>query len=67
VYANLLKELNAEDPETFRQYHRLDIGACEEILNMVSPIILKTDTVMRTSISPGERLAITLRFLATGK
>ena len=67
VYANLLRELNAEDPETFRQYHRLDTDAFNKILSMVGPVIQKKDTVMRTTISPGERLAITLRFLATGK
>ena len=67
VYANLLRELNAEDPETFRQYHRLDTEGFNKILSMVGPVIQKKDTVMRTSISPGERLAITVRFLATGK
>ena len=67
VYANLLRELNAEDPETFRQYHRLDTEAFNKILSMVGLVIQKKDTVTRTSISPGERLAITLRFLATGK
>lgn len=33
---------------------------------MVSPLIKKEDTIMRNAISPGERLAVTLRFLATG-
>ena len=67
VYANLLCELNGEDPEAFRQFHRLDPESFKKILNMVLPVIRKRETVMRATISPGERLAITLRFLATGK
>ncbi|KAL4091948.1 hypothetical protein QTP88_026547 [Uroleucon formosanum] len=38
-----------------------------ELLEMISPIITKQDTVMRKAISPTERLATTLRFLATGR
>jgi hypothetical protein len=33
---------------------------------MVSPLILKKDTPMRCSLKPGERLSVTLQFLATG-
>ena len=66
VYTNLLRELRVDDPEAFRQYHRLDVNAFKEVLRMVEPFILKKDTVMRASICPEERLAVTLRFLATG-
>ena len=64
---NLLQELEEEDPEKFRQYHRFDINSFRNILRMVRPYIKKKDTVMRASISPGERLSVTLRFLATGE
>ena len=67
VYANLLRELQGEDPETFRRFHRLDIDQFKEVLQKIGPVIQRQDTVMRCSISPGERLAATLRFLATGK
>ena len=66
VYANLLRELQADDPEAFRQYHRLDVNAFKEVLRMVGRFIFRKDTVMRASICPEERLAVTLRFLATG-
>ena len=33
---------------------------------MVAPLITQQDTNMRQAISAGERLALTLRFLATG-
>ena len=37
AYPNLLRELNAEDPEAFRQFHRLDKESFETILVMVAP------------------------------
>ena len=62
---NLLQELEEEDPEKFRQYHRSHINYFRKILRMVRPYIKKKHTVIRASISPGERLSVTLRFLAT--
>ena len=67
VYANLLREFNVEDPECFRQFHRLDRESFDSVLALVGPYIVKKNTIMRESIPPGERLSITLRFLATGK
>ena len=66
VYASLLRELQGEDPEAFRQYHRLDVNSFKYVLKIVEPLIRKKETVMRASICPEERLAVTLRFLATG-
>ena len=67
VYANLLREFNVKDPECFRQFHRLDRESFDSVLALVGPYIVKKNTIMRESIPPGERLSITLRFLATGK
>ncbi|KAI0222158.1 hypothetical protein LSAT2_026572 [Lamellibrachia satsuma] len=67
VYGTLLRELDAEDPEMFRRYHRVDRESFRTILAMVSPYIQKVDTNMRVSITPGQRLSATLRFLATGE
>ena len=64
--ANIVRELNCEDPEKFRQYHRLDRASFEEILTLVSPLIAKQDTQLRCSLKPVERLSVILRFLATG-
>ena len=66
MYGTLLRELDAEDPEMFRRYHRLDRESFQIILAMVGPQIQKQDTNMRVSITPGQRLSATLRFLATG-
>ncbi|XP_050311465.1 putative nuclease HARBI1 [Anthonomus grandis grandis] len=37
------------------------------LLKLVTPLIQKQDTCMRSAISPHERLSVTLRYLATGR
>ena len=39
----------------------------EFLLEKVTPLIEKENTIMRESISAAERLSVTLRFLATGE
>ena len=46
---------------------RMDPAMFREVLQRVGPIIEKYDTWYRKSVNPGCRLAITLRFLATGE
>jgi len=65
-HINLLNELRFE-PEDFKNYLRMDEKTYLKLLTMVTPLIVKKDTVMRESISPHERLSVTLRFLATGR
>lgn len=65
-YSQLLRELENEVPHLYKNFLRMNIGDFNNLLEMVSPLIQKTDTNMRKAISPGERLALTLRFLATG-
>jgi hypothetical protein len=67
AYTNLIAELREEDPVKYRQFHRVRVGEFQELLEMVGPEIQMEDTVMRRSIDPGQRLAVTLRFLATGR
>ncbi|XP_011409411.2 PREDICTED: uncharacterized protein LOC105316284, partial [Amphimedon queenslandica] len=55
------------DLTSYHHFLRMDIASFEEILEVVSPLIKRQDTVMRQAIPPGERLAVTLRFLATGE
>ena len=43
----------------------MDIESFQAILAMVAPKITYRDTHLRKAIPPGERLALTLRFLAT--
>lgn len=65
-HINLLRELG-EEPLDFLNYLRMTETVYQKLLLLVSPLIVKKDTVMRTAISPHERLAATLRFLATGR
>ena len=70
MYNTLLRELR--DPTSighsreFQNYMRMDGALFEEMLEKVGPAIERQDTSYRWSVSAGERLAITLRFLATG-
>lgn len=66
-YAKLLIELKTEEPEFYQTFVRMDLPQYEQLLALVTPHIKKEDTVMRESISAGERLMLTLRFLATGE
>ena len=65
-YNNLLKELEFEDQSLYKNFLRMDLHSFNLLLALVSPIIDKKDTFMREAIHAGQRLAITLRFLATG-
>ena len=67
AFHQLMKEISFIDTLSYRNFVRIDATTFEELLTMISPRIHRQDTVMRKAICPGERLAITLRFLATGK
>lgn len=64
----LLQEFSAQDDQKhlYENFLRMDSATFEELLELVSPLIQKQETNMRKPISPRERLAVTLRFLASG-
>ena len=62
----LVRELEMEDPRAFANFVRMDIQQFHHLLDLVTPYITHKDTLMRDAIPPAERLAVTLRFLATG-
>lgn len=65
-YHKLLDELRLSSPSDYRSYLRMDHSTFIELLNMITPFILKKDTHLREAITPNLRLSCTLRFLATG-
>ena len=65
-YETLLRELAAEDPPSFRNYTRVDVDLFQELADLLSPKLQKKTTHLREPISASGRLAITLRYLATG-
>ena len=62
----LLNKLKMEDAMGFRNFTRLTPTDFEELLLMVGGKISKQDTKFRETITASLRLAVTLRFLASG-
>ena len=61
AYHGLLQELQVRDESRYRNFLRMDLVSFDELLNKVVPLTRKEDTILRPAISPGERLALTLR------
>ena len=66
AYHTLLQELQHEDAGNYANFLRMEHRQFDELLSKVEPLIRKQSTVLREAIPAGERLAITLRFLASG-
>jgi len=63
----LVREVAVENGAEYRAMFRMEEADFDYLLNLVSPLIAKQDTLLRTSISARERLEVTLRYLATGR
>lgn len=66
-FETLMYELATEDRDGYRAFQRVCPEMFQELLDKVGHIIAKQDTNYRRAIPPEVRLALTLRFLATGK
>ena len=66
-YADIVTELAVEDLPSFKHYKRMDVNSFHHLVEVMTPRIVKKNTRMRPPISPSERLALTLRFIATGE
>ncbi|KAF8787990.1 hypothetical protein HNY73_009533 [Argiope bruennichi] len=55
------------DAEGYRRWLRMNTASFEYLLSLVSPHISGRDTNMRIAITAGEKLAVTLRYLASGE
>jgi len=67
AYNGLVREIRDTDSASYRNFLRMNDDSFDILLQKVSPLITRQDTRMRRAISPAERLAVTLRYLATGK
>ena len=65
-YANLMREMQAEEVGDFKNFLRITPEMFQELLEGIRPLIQKQDTNYRKCIPPEIRLAATLRYLATG-
>ena len=64
---NLVKELELEDEVAYMEYFRVNGQKFRFPVDSVGYANKKKDTLMRESIRPDERIAVTLRWLATGE
>ena len=67
AFDQLMVELANEDIPGYIGFQRMAPKVFNKLLNKVGPLIVRQKTALRHPISPGVRLAITLRYLATGK
>lgn len=65
-FSFLMNDLSSDAP-SFVNYIRMNAETFNYILGKIEKDIKKEDTLMRKSISPAEKLAATLRYLATGE
>jgi hypothetical protein len=65
-YDQLMRELRMEDTSSFFNYLRMEPQMFDELLHRVGHRIQKHDTNFRKALSPGLRLALTIRHLAAG-
>lgn len=62
----LMQDMHFEESGSIENFVRMSLQDFENILKKVEPKIKKMNTNYREAITARERLAITLRFLATG-
>ena len=61
-----MADLRNEDMGTYVNFLRMEPDMFRELLERVAPRITKMTTNYRKPIPPGHRLAVTLRYYATG-
>ena len=61
-----MNELRQEDVASYANYVRMAPDVYDEILQRIAPRLEKQDTFWRKALTPGLKLAVTLRYLATG-
>ena len=61
----LLNEIRDTEPEDYKNYFRMNDITFDKLLKLVTPFLLDTNT--RQCLPVKQRLAVTLRYLATGR
>ncbi|KAJ8868487.1 hypothetical protein PR048_030015 [Dryococelus australis] len=65
--SNLIRELRFEDPQEYRMMLRMIPEKFDCLLDLVTQISQREDTVMRDDIKPETMLEVILNYLATGR
>ena len=66
-YDRLMHNLETEDRESFTNILRVPPEMFQELEQRLTPKLTKQDTWFRESLKPGLKLAISLRYLASGE
>lgn len=66
-HVTLLREISLSDSTDYCNYFRMDIHTFHTLKDMLEPLLRRQDTNMRAAISVEDKLAVTLRYLATGR
>jgi hypothetical protein len=66
-YEKINLELKSAEHAMYKNFLRKSSSDFDYLLSSVGPFIAKQNTCMRNAVSAGERLAITLRYIASGK
>ena len=67
AYHTIFRELAIEDTSGFSECMRMPYQKFQELVRATEPKIIKQETCMRKSIEPSERVALAVRYLATGE
>lgn len=65
-YHRLMQELRMEDTSSFVNFMRMEPQMFDELVARLSPRISRQDTNWRKALEPGLKVAIALRYLASG-
>ena len=65
-YERLMIELADEDIPGYKNFMRMEAGMLAKFEERLTPRLQKKDTGWRSALAPGLKLAITLRYLASG-
>jgi hypothetical protein len=66
-YDNHVAELQNNDCYQYKQFIRMDPGLFQKILRRLKARIQRQDTKFRKALAAGMKLALTLRYLASGE
>lgn len=66
-FAEFDTQLRAQDPALFKNFVRMSADDFDYLVELLRPRIEKQDTSFRKAITVSQRLAVTLRYLATGE
>ena len=67
AYHALMNELKISDPSQLRNFLRMSAIDFDNLTNRLGHKLFRRDTSMRAAISVKAKLAVTLRYLASGK